>query len=283
MHADGSVNFDAYRAVLEDNIQRGVHGFWTAGGTGESVYLTEEENMAIADISVEVCKGRATVIHHVGANTTEVAVRQAKHAAAAGVDWVCAVPPFFYKPTDAAVVAHYAAIAAAADLPFFCYNLPQSTNLEIDAALMAKIQAGVPQLKGVKHSAPTFGTTAQFVDMGLDVFAGDSSLMLANLISGGKGCIDGPPLMFPEIWVEIYTAWKAGDMEKAIAAQAKAADIKFWVRKYGQPAVQKLVLSEKLGIHCGDPRLPIAPLSDDEKMEVLAGATEFGIITKASL
>lgn len=66
MNADGSVNYDAFRAVLEDNIQRGVHGFWIAGGTGESVYLTEEENMALADISVEVCKGRATTIHHVG-------------------------------------------------------------------------------------------------------------------------------------------------------------------------------------------------------------------------
>ena len=66
MNADGSVNYNAFRAVLEDNIQRGVHGFWIAGGTGESVYLTEEENMALADISVEVCKGRATTIHHVG-------------------------------------------------------------------------------------------------------------------------------------------------------------------------------------------------------------------------
>ena len=69
MNADGSVNYDAFRAVLEDNIQRGVHGFWIAGGTGESVYLTEEENMALADISVEVCKGRATTIHHVGVST----------------------------------------------------------------------------------------------------------------------------------------------------------------------------------------------------------------------
>ena len=133
--------------------------------------------------------------------------------------------------TDDAVVAHYAAIAAAADLPFFCYNLPQSTNLEITAELMEKIKAGVPQLRGVKHSAPAFGVTAQFVEMGLDVFAGDSSLMLQNLTLGGKGCIDGPPLMAPEIWVEIYNAWKAGDVPRAQAAQKKAADIKFWVRK----------------------------------------------------
>ena len=219
----------------------------------------------------------------VQANTTAEAVRLAKHAAAAGVDWVCAVPPFFYKPTDAAVVAHYAAIAAAADLPFFCYNLPQSTNLEITAELMAKIKAGVPQLRGVKHSAPTFGTTTQFVDMGLDVFAGDSSLMLANLTLGGKGCIDGPPLMYPEIWVEIYNAWKAGDMDRARAAQQKAADIKFWVRKYGQPATQKLVLSAKLGIHCGEPRLPIPPMSDKEKKEVLSAAKDFGMLTQANL
>ena len=109
---------------------------------------------------------------------------------------------------------------------------------------MAKIKAAVPQLRGLKHSAPTFGTTSQFVKMGLDVFAGDSSLMLANLIVGGKGCIDGPPLMAPEIWVEIYDAWETGDIERAQAAQRKAAAIKFWVRKYGQPATQKLVRAE---------------------------------------
>ena len=248
------------------------------------MYLTEEENMKLATVSVEVCKGRATTIHHVGANTTDQAVRQAKFAAAAGVDWVCAVPPFFYKPSDEAVVAHYKAIAAAADLPFFCYNLPQSTNLELTPPLMAKLQAAVPQLKGLKHSAPTFGTTAQFIEMGLDVFAGDSSLMLANLVAGGKGCIDGPPLMAPEVWVAIYTAWKAGDMEKAIAAQKKAADIKFWVRKYGQPAVQKLVLSKQLNITCGEPRLPISPLSSKEITEVLDGAKALGLLgSSASL
>ena len=210
-------------------------------------------------------------------------MRQARFAAAAGVDWVCAVPPFFYKPSDEAVVAHYAAIAAAADLPFFCYNLPQSTALELTPSLMAKIQAGVPQLRGVKHSAPTFGTTSQFVEMGLDVFAGDSSLMLANLNEGGKGCIDGPPVMAPEIWVEIYNAWKSDDMDRARAAQKKAATIKFWVRKYGQPATQKLVLSIKLGVECGDPRLPIAPLSAVEKMEVLDGAKALGLLNGAAL
>ena len=97
MNADGSVNYESFRAVLEDNIAAGVHGFWIAGGTGESVYLTEEENMRLAEVSVEVCKGRATTIHHVGANTTPSAVKLAQHAASVGVDWVCAVPPFFYK------------------------------------------------------------------------------------------------------------------------------------------------------------------------------------------
>jgi hypothetical protein len=225
MCANGAVDYEAFRAVLEANIRAGVHGFWVAGGTGESVFLSDEENMRLAEISVtdqpataarvrdgsrrpahrnavpgpvqvEVCKGKAATIHHVGANTTARAVELAKHAAAVGVDAICAVPPFFYKPSDAAVVAHYQAVAGAAPhLPFYCYNLPQSTGQSIAAprqttsavctvAILTEalrhsfgdypgfdvqnsglLQAGVPSLRGVKHSAPTFGTTAQFVSM----------------------------------------------------------------------------------------------------------------------
>ncbi len=91
MNADGSVNFDAFRAVLEDNIQRGVHGFWIAGGTGESVYLTEEENMALADISVEVCKGRATTIHHCGVSVPRCSFPSYR--------WAHSDTPRFCRPT----------------------------------------------------------------------------------------------------------------------------------------------------------------------------------------
>jgi N-acetylneuraminate lyase len=103
MNADGSVNYSAFAIVMQDNIDRGVHGFWTAGGTGESVLLADDEIMKIAEISAKLCRKAGVLnIMHVGAITTARSVALAKHAAKVGCDAICAVPPFFYN----AVCAH---------------------------------------------------------------------------------------------------------------------------------------------------------------------------------
>jgi len=94
MHSDGSFNEEAFRRVMEFNIEAGVHGFWIAGGTGESILLTDEENMRIATASADQSRGRVNNIMHVGAATTERAARLAEHAAGAGVEAICCVPPF---------------------------------------------------------------------------------------------------------------------------------------------------------------------------------------------
>ncbi len=167
MTPEGKLNEAAFRDVMEFNIQAGVNGFWVAGGTGESVLLDDEENMRIAEIAADQNQGRIANIMHVGAPTTARAVKMAEHAARACVEAICCVPPFFYKPSDEAVVEHYRIVAAAADLPFFVYNLPQATGTEITLDLMKKIQDRVPQLMGLKHSALTFSNVREFVKLGL--------------------------------------------------------------------------------------------------------------------
>lgn len=150
--ADDDLDEKAFRHIMEFNILAGVHGFWVAGGTGESVMLSEAENMRLAEISVEQAAGRVLIIHHVGAVTTAGAVRQAKAAAKAGVDAVCCVPPFFYKPSVNALVAHYQAIGVASGgLPMFIYNLPQCTGTEITPGLMKKIKENAPSCMGLKR------------------------------------------------------------------------------------------------------------------------------------
>ena len=166
MTANGDLNEVAFREVMEFNIRAGVHGFWVAGGTGESVLLDDEENMRIAEIASDQSAGRIENIMHVGAATTKRATKLAEHAAKAGVEAICCVPPFFYRQTDEAMVDHYRAVGAAANLPLFVYNLPQSTGVEITPELMSKIQDGVPQLKGLKHSAVTFANVRAFANMG---------------------------------------------------------------------------------------------------------------------
>ena len=277
MGSDGRFNEAAFREVVEFNIVAGVDGFWVAGGTGESVLLDDDENMAIARAAADQNRGRIKNIMHVGAPTTLRAARMAENAAAAGVEAICCVPPFFYRQLDENIVEHYKTVGAAADLPLFVYNLPQSTGVEITPELMAKIQDGVPQLKGLKHSSVNFTNVYNWVDMGLECLIGSSALMLPALTIGASGCVDGPPNIAPELWVEIWRAYKSGDLARAEEAQKRATRLTMLVRQFGMHAVIKALLSYRLGIDVGDPRLPTRPLTSEQRDQVIATAEAMGI------
>ena len=277
MSSDGTLNEAAFREVMEFNIQAGVGGFWVAGGNGESVLLSDEENMRIAEIASDQNRGRINNIMHVGAPTTERAVKLAEHAAKAGAEAICCVPPFFYRQTDEAIVEHYKAVAASADLPIYVYNLPQSTGVEITVELMQKIQDGVPQLAGLKHSSINFANVREWVKMDLKCFIGSSMLMVPALAMGAVGCIDGPPCAAPELWVNIWKCWQAGNIDEAMNAQKKASSFTEIMREAGVHSGTKAVLTERLGIDCGSGRLPNPPLEGKRRENILQRVADLGI------
>ena len=235
MTDDGQVDEEAFRVVMEDNIQAGVHGFWTAGGTGESVLLTDDENHRISRAAADQNQGRTNVIMHVGAQTTARAALNAEFAASAGVEAICAVPPFFVHPSDEGVADYYKTVAAAADLPLFAYNLPQSTGVELTPDLMKRLQDNVPQLTGLKHSGYDMNNVYLFARMGLRVFTGMGRLMLPGLTVGAAGCVDGPPCLAPELWVAIWDAYKARDLDRAEEAQAQSQRSRGYGHRPGLP------------------------------------------------
>jgi dihydrodipicolinate synthase/N-acetylneuraminate lyase len=215
---------------------------------------------------------------HVGAPTTLRAARLAEHAAKAGVEAICCVPPFFYRQSDDAVVEHYRVVAAAANLPFFVYNLPQSTNVEITPELMTKIQEKVPQLAGLKHSAPYMGYVRNFAQMGLACLIGNCRLMLPALTIGATGCVDGPPNLAPERWVALWRAYQAGDLAKAQAAQEHASQVADLAPPFKFHATAKAVLSARLGIDCGEPRQPGQPLTAGEQADLMGKIRKLGLV-----
>lgn len=283
MTADHALNEEAFRKVVEFNIQAGVDGFWVAGGSGESVLLDDAENNRIAEIVVDQSAGRARTIMHVGAPTTRRAAAMAEHAAGAGVDAICCVPPFFYGQSDAAIAEHYRAVAAASDRPFFAYNLPSATGVEITPALMETIRDRVPQLAGLKHSALDFGHVRRFVAMGLACFIGRSNWTLAALSMGAAGVVDGWPGIAPEYWVELRDAFAAGDMDRALAAQDKGNEVvRFFEIGHFHP-ILKAAVGYRLGIDCGTPRPPGAPLSEAQDRELRRRMTALGLLPAAAL
>ena len=274
---EGRVNEEALRQVMEFNIQAGVHGFWVAGGTGESIMLEDEDNKRIAEIAADQNKGRVNNIMHVGAPTTKRAAQLAEHAARAGVEAICCVPPFFYPRSHEEIVEHYRVVAAAADLPLFAYNLPSSTGVEITPDLMGKMQDGVPQLAGLKHSSSNFFNVQVFARMGLACFTGSAALLLPAMTLGAVGCVDGPPNMAPERWVEIWNAYNDGDLKRAEAAQAKASEVFELFGEFGYLPCVKAVLGYRLGIDCGDPLPPASGLSAEQIERLGQRAEELGL------
>ena len=250
MDSDGNLNESALRKVIEFNISAGVHGFWVAGGSGESVLLDDEENCRIAQIVSEESKGRVKNIMHVGTPTTARSAKLAEHAAKSGADAICCVPPFFYRQSDEAIVEYYRVVASAADLPFFVYNLQQSTQVEITPDLMQKIKEKIPQLVGLKHSVPYIGPIRQFRDMGLCCMMGNSRLMLQALMMGASGCIDGPPGMVPEIFVDIWNSFQSDDFQQAIISQEKGAEVAALVENTKMHAYYKAFISKRIGLNC---------------------------------
>ncbi len=277
MTRDGSLNETAFREVMEFNIQAGVHGFWIAGGTGESILLTDKENGRIAEIAADQSRGRITNIMHVGAASTARAAAMAENAAKAGVEAICCLPPFLYRYGGDQVAEHYRAVAAAADLPFLVYNLPQFTQVEITPDFMKVIQDRVPQLVGLKHSAPLMSYVRDYTKMGLSCLIGNSNLLLPALTLGATGCVDGPPNAAPELWIEILNAYNEGDLARAEAAQDRASEFTLLVRNYETQAGTKAVLSERLGIDCGDPRPPIYALPPERKRELAERLAALGL------
>lgn len=278
--SDGNINEDAYRKVMEYDIQAGVSGFWIAGGAGEGVLLDDDERIRLAQISVDQAKGRAKTILHAGALTTRSTVKIAEGAAKAGVDAIACVPPCFYRPSDRAIIEHYKAVGSATGLPLFLYNWPGATGVEIMPPLMAKIADAVPELAGAKHSAPNLLNLRAFVNMGLVMFVGNSGTTLPALSIGAAGTIDGPPCVFPKEFVAIYDAYIRGDLSGAQQAQEKATCLRDAI--FDSPAVVayhaafKAVLSVKLGVDCGVPRPPLLPLTEEQRQGVLSKLKELG-------
>ena len=278
--SDGRINEKALEKIIQDNLAHGVDGFWIAGSTGEGPVMSEVQRETTARIAGETISGRGLSIMHVGAISSESAAKGARAARKYGCDAICCVPPFFFRGGDQMTIDHYKRVADASDgLPFFVYNLPQLTQVEITPDLMEKIVDAVPNVVGLKHSAMNFGDIRLFADMGLKCFSGNGTLPLPALTMGAVGTVDAPLSLAPWHYAELYDAWERGDIETAQRLQDGVLEIVNVVRMFGAPAaVTKLILTERLGIDCGRPIPPVTDLTDEQRLVVLSAARNAGLL-----
>src|SRR3954469_15283105 len=217
--SDGAIDEERLRALIDYQIEGGVRLLVPGGTTGESVTMTEEEDQRVIAISVEVAKGRARVIAGTGSNSTASTVEYSRKARELGADAVLVVAPYYNKPTQAGLDAHFRAVAKAVpDLPVVLYNVPGRTSSNIAAPTVLRLAREVENICAVKEAS---GNLSQIMEIlrsrpaGFRVLSGDDAVTLPLIALGADGLISVASNEAPALMTEMVNAALVGEWERA--------------------------------------------------------------------
>lgn len=218
----GEVDEAAFAAHVEWQIKEGSHGLVPVGTTGESPTLSHAEHKRVVELCIEVAAGRVPVIAGAGSNNTREAVELAVHAEKAGADAILVVTPYYNKPTQKGLFAHYAAIAEAVKLPIVIYNIPGRSVIDMTPETMGALHKAHPSIMGVKDATGKIERVSeQRIACGKDFvqLSGEDATALGFNAHGGVGCISVTANVAPRLCAEFQMATLAGDYAKALEYQ----------------------------------------------------------------
>lgn len=269
MYADGRLNLPQVAPIVERLVADGVRGLYVCGSTGEGPCLSVAERKAVLDAYLQAAGGRVPVIAQVGHDSLAEAADLARHAAAAGVDAISAVPPYYFKPESiAGLVDCIEQVAAAApDSPFYYYHIPRLTGLNANVVELAQAAGErIPTFAGVKYSSMTLDEMQALTaldDGRYNVLFGVDECLLAGLISGAHGAVGSTYNFAAPLFGRVIDALERGDVASASAAQSDAARLIRRILQHGSLPALKAVM-RLTGLDCGPSRLPLRSLTDAE-------------------
>jgi len=276
---DGAVDEAAFVALVERQIAGGVHGLVPVGTTGETATLSHEEHRRVVELCVRTARGRVPVVAGAGSNSTEEAIELVRHAKAVGADAALVVTPYYNRPSQAGLLAHYTAINDAVQLPVLVYNVPTRTGVDIANDVLAEL-AKLPNIVGIKDATGDLGrASAQRVMCGEDwvMLSGDDPSALGYLAHGGHGCISVTANVAPEQTAAFYDAALRGDWKGALQLQDRLIRLHKALFTDASPAPTKFALA-RLGLCAEDVRLPLVAASEASRAEVLAAMADAGVL-----
>ena len=276
---DGKVDETAFRSFIEWQIREGSDGLVPCGTTGESPTLSHEEHQKVTEICIEVTDGRIPVIAGAGSNSTEEAISLAQHAKTAGADAVLVVTPYYNKPTQAGLFAHYKAINDNAKIPIIIYNIPGRSIIDMSVETMAEL-SNLEYIVGVKDATaqldrPILTTLACGKDF--CQLSGEDGTAIPHLAAGGHGCISVTGNILPRQCSEMQKAWAEGNIKKAMELQELLMPVHAAIFCETSPGPVKYA-AELLGLFSSEARLPITEIADDSKVSVKEALKKVGVI-----
>jgi 4-hydroxy-tetrahydrodipicolinate synthase len=260
----GEIDLDALERLVEAQIAGGVQGLVPCGSTGESATLSHDEHIAVVKAVIRFARGRVPVIAGTGSNSTTEAVRLTRAAEEAGAAGALLISPYYNRPTQDGIYAHYAAIAEATKLPLIVYNIPARTASNLLPDTLARLSR-IKNIVGVKEAS---GSMQQIIDLialaepGFAVWAGDDIMTLPIMAAGGVGAISVTSNVAPKQCTELTSLLLAGDLTRARGALydllplVRALNGSFEVN----PIPVKTAVA-MMGICAEEFRLPLTPMS----------------------
>ena len=278
--ADGSVNEEMVEKLVEHGLANGLRGFYLTGSTGEGFLLSSDERVRVYERAVKAARGRAKMIAHVGCLSTDDAVKLARRAAKAGVDWVSSVAPVYFGQNFDAAFAHYSAIAGATDLPFMIYSVGAQVVPDRDVRFFE-----IPNVKGMKYTGYAYWTVKQLrrrLPKPAIFFAGADEQELCAFAYGDtfSGCIGTTDNMIPAHHARICALAAEGRFAEAQPLMDEV--VRFVELVVGAPNAScwKSVM-RYIGLDCGPARSPAGqPLSEAEYQAYAAKIDALGFIER---
>jgi 4-hydroxy-tetrahydrodipicolinate synthase len=270
----------AFEELIETQISAGITGIVPVGTTGESPTLDYDEHHRVIELAVQIAKGRCKVIAGTGSNCTKEAVELTVEAERLGADAALVVAPYYNKPTQSGLIAHYSAIAEATKLPIMLYSIPGRCGIEISVetvVTLAKQHSNIVALKEAGGSVERISQLRSVLPEAFQLLSGDDSLTLPFLSVGAVGVVSVASNVVPASVVELVKTALSGSYSSARTQHFHLYPLFKELFVESNPAPAKFALA-RLGLMKEDVRLPLAPLSEASRARVETAMRQVGLL-----
>jgi len=276
---NGEVDWDTLKKLVEWHIAEGSNGIVPVGTTGESPTLSHDEHNEVVRVVVQTAAGRVPVIAGAGSNATAEGIELIRNAQANGADAALVVTPYYNKPTQRGMVAHFTAMHDASTLPIIIYNIPGRSVVDMSPETMGQL-AKLPRIAGVKDATGDLSRVAkQRMTCGADFIqlSGEDATAVGFNAMGGVGCISVTANVAPKLCAEMQAATLSGDYAKALEYQDLLMPLHIAIFMEPGVAGAKYAMS-KLGLCSPEVRLPLTELTDATKAAIDAAMKHAGLL-----
>ncbi|NIZ02169.1 4-hydroxy-tetrahydrodipicolinate synthase [Thalassospira lucentensis] len=276
---DGAIDEKAFQNFVDWQLKQGTTGVVPVGTTGESPTLSHAEHHRVVELALEVAKGRGPVIAGTGSNSTAEAISLTRHAQNAGADAALVVTPYYNKPTQAGLHAHYKAIHDATDIPIVIYNIPGRSIVDMSVDTMAALSK-LPRIVGVKDATSDLERPALTrLAAGPDFcqLSGEDGTIVPFLAQGGHGCISVTSNIAPKLCSDLHAAWAERNISKVQELNYRLMPVHKAMFCESSPGPVKYA-AELLGLCGRNMRLPMVEIADETKRKVEAALKGAGLL-----